>query len=201
MRRDPFGVATGDQAAAHTQRQLPQTMALAVTPWHVAQPPHGSVVKQLQSRAPVQPLGIGMHEGGRSQHPAHRPVMQISPAPHVLVPHTLPPAPAAPLAPAEPAPPPAPPSPRPPDPDAPPLCAPPSPPRPPEVEPPEEPPVADASVAWLPPLLSFDAHAEIKATATTATSREGAVLMQCLPQSDRLNGVRPAVNRSRSYRL
>lgn len=194
MRRDPVGVATGDHAAAHTHRQLPQTMAPAVTDWHVVQPPHGSASKQPQSRAPVHPLGMGMHAGGRLQHPAQRPVMQISPAPHVLVPHAFPPPPA----PAEPAPPPAPPSPRPPDPTAPPLCAPP-PPRPPELEPPlavippvadpavpaaeppplplapEEPPVADASPA-LPSLPSFDAHAEINARATTAADRREKVV-------------------------
>ena len=178
MRRGPSGVATGDHAAAHKHWQLPHTMAPAVTPWQVVHPPHGSVVKQPQSRAPVHPLGTGMHSGGRSQHPAQRPVMQICPAPHVAVPHEPPPAPE------EPPPPPGPPSPRPPDPAAPPLVTtppvagppdaltPPVPPRPPVVAPPAlaPPPVSALPppvATTLPELLSDELHPTAASTLRT----------------------------------
>jgi hypothetical protein len=142
--------------------QLPQTIALAVTDWHVVQAPHGSVSKQPQAGAPVHPLGIGMHSGGRLQHPAQRPVTQIWPAPHVLVPHSFPLAPATPPAPTVPADPPV------------------APPPPPLLEP-EAPPVA-------PP--SLDAHAEMKTTATTATDRERVIVMLA-PQSRKTPSVAP----------
>jgi hypothetical protein len=156
-----------------------------VTTWHLVQPPHGSVVKQPQSRAPVHPLGMRMHSGGRSQHPAQRPVMQISPEPQVLVPHVFPPAPAAPPAPAEPAPPP--------------LCAPPPPEgepplavTPPVADPPPEadppvpgaPPLAEASPTLPPALPSLEAHPGIKTTATSATDqKKGVIVMSASTKS------------------
>jgi hypothetical protein len=72
-----------------------------------------------------------MHAGGRLQQPAHLPVMQISPAPQVVVPHVFP----TPPVPAEPPLPPAFEPANPPTPPAPPLCAPPLP-WPPVLDPP-----------------------------------------------------------------
>jgi hypothetical protein len=70
--------------------QLPQWMPSASTDWHVVQPPQGSVVKQPHARPPpAHPVGMGTHDGGTSQHPAHRPRMHTSSAAHAASPHGM----------------------------------------------------------------------------------------------------------------
>lgn len=198
-------------------------------------------MKQPQPSVSLHPLGMGIHAGGRLQHPAHRPVMQSSPALQVLVPHGIPPSPA----PAEPPLPPAPAPPSPPVPAVPPLCVPPPPwpaeperppafaspdPPPPAVPPlpelppasappipvfppdappapgdppiaeppppvaPELPPAADASTTLLlvGPLFSFDAHAEIKATAIAGTDQEERVVLMSASAIDETPSLLPA---------